>query len=147
MLLLLVGSCKDAGITTPAGPSPRFLNVSGNWSAVLSGLDAAAANGQLTVTFDHRHLDAERGLLLGTWRLTSPDQSSIKIGTVSGVVTGAVGLIDLVPVDRPECPNALDAVVAGILTLEVTMAADRLGGTISAYGCGAKFDSTIELRR
>lgn len=148
MVLLLVAGCKDGGgITTPTAPTPQRLDVSGNWSAVLSGLDLAAANGQLAVTFDHRHLDAERGLLLGAWSLTSPDRSSTKSGTVSGVVTGAVGLIDLVPVQRPECPNPPDAAIAGVLSLQVAMAADRLGGTISAYMCGVKFDSTIELRR
>ena len=148
-LLLLMTGCKDGpGVTAPTAPSsPPALNVSGQWSAVLSGLDAAAANGQLAVTFDHRHLDAERGLLLGTWSLTSPDQSTTRSGTVSGVVTGAVGMIDLVPVQRLECQNALDAVVAGVLSLQVAMAPDRLAGTVSAHTCGVKYDSTIELRR
>jgi hypothetical protein len=148
VLLLLVASCKGGGgSTTPTTPSGRSLDVSGNWSAVLTGLDAASANGRLAVTFDHRHLEAERGLLLGTWSLTAPDQSSTKSGTVSGVVAGAVGLIDLVPTQRPACANALDAAIAGVLSLNVAMAAERLGGTISAYMCGVKFDSTIELRR
>jgi hypothetical protein len=147
-LLLLVAGCEDTGGgTTPTAPGPLAVNVSGNWSAVLSGLDAAAANGQLAVTFDHRPLEADRGVLFGTWRLTSPDQSSAKSGTVSGVVMGTAAQIDLVPDQRPDCPNALDAVVAGVLALQVTLAADRLDGTISAYMCGVKFDSIVELRR
>jgi hypothetical protein len=60
---------------------------------------------------------------------------------------GTAAQIDLVPDQRPDCPSALDAVVAGVLALQVTIAADRLGGTISAYMCGVKFDSIVELRR
>jgi hypothetical protein len=147
-MVLLVSGCKGTpDVTTPTTLSPPALNVSGNWSAVLSGLDAAAANGRLAVTFDHRPLPAERGLLLGTWSLTSPDQSSIKSGTVSGVIMGAVAMIDLVPAQRLECQNALDAIVAGVLALQVTMAPDRLAGTVGAHLCGVRVDSTIELRR
>jgi hypothetical protein len=147
-LVLLVAGCNGTpDVTTPTTPSPPALNVSGAWSAVLSGLDAAAANGRLAVMFDHRQIDAERGLLLGTWQLTATDQSSMKSGTVSGVVMGAVAMIDLVPEQRLACPNPLDAVIAGVLSLNVAMASDRLGGMISAYTCGVKFDSTIELKR
>src|SRR5918994_704179 len=56
-LLLLMTGCKEGpGVTTPTAPtsSPPALTVSGQWSAVLSGLDAAAANGRLAVSFDHR---------------------------------------------------------------------------------------------
>ena len=146
LLLLMAGCNGKPDVTTPTAPSPPALNVSGDWSAVLSGLDAAAANGRLAITFDHRPIDTERGLLLGTWSLTSPDQST-RSGTVSGVVTGGVGLIELVPVPGFQCPSALDALLAGVLSLQVTMAADRLGGTVGAHTCGARFDSTIELRR
>ena len=147
-MVVLVSGCKGTpDVTTPTTLSPPALNVSGDWSAVLSGLAGAAANGRLAVTFDHRPLPAERGLLLGTWSLTSPDQSSIKSGTVSGVVMGPVALIELVPVPRLQCPNQLDALVAGVLSLEVTMAPDRLAGTVTAYTCGVKFDSTVELTR
>jgi hypothetical protein len=147
-LLLLVAGCQGgAGVTTPTVPTAPILDVSGVWSATLSGLDAAAANGRLVVTLDHRHLDAERGLLLGTWSLTSPDQSHTRSGTVSGVATGSVGMIELVPVPRFQCQSALEALLAGVLSLQVTMAADRLGGTVGAHTCGARFDSAIELRR
>jgi hypothetical protein len=141
--------CKEGpGVTTPTAPtsSPPALTVSGQWSAVLSGLDAAAANGRLAVSFDHRHLDAERSLLLGTWSLTSSDQS-VRSGTVSGTVTGIVALIELSPVPRLHCQNALDALLAGALSLQVTMGSDRLSGTVSAYTCESRSDSTIELRR
>ena len=147
LLVLMAGCGGKPDVTTPTLSSPPALNVSGNWSAVLTGLDAAAANGRLAVTFDHRHLDAERGLLLGTWQLTAPDQASTKSGTVSGVITGTVATIDLVPVQRLECQNALDALVAGVLSLQVTMAPDRLAGTVGAHLCGVRVDSTIELRR
>lgn len=148
-LLLLMAGCKGGdGVTTPTAPTPPPSSVSGDWSAVLTGLDAAAANGQLSVTFDHRHIDAERGLLMGTWSLTSADQSSTRSGTVSGVVLVAVGLIELVPVPRFQCHQSpLDDLVAGVLSLHVTMAPDRLAGTVTARTCGARFDSTIELRR
>ncbi|HUE89964.1 MAG TPA: hypothetical protein VMO26_28120 [Vicinamibacterales bacterium] len=143
-----MAGCKgDAGVTTPTAPGPPAVNVSGNWSAMLSGLDAAAANGELLVTFDHRHIDADRGLLLGTWSLTSPDRSSTRSGTVSGVVMGTVAQIELAPVPRFQCQSALDALLAGVLSVQVSMAADRLAGTVSAHTCGARFDSTIELRR
>jgi hypothetical protein len=147
LLLLLAGCRGGTDGTTPTSPAPPILDVSGAWSATLSGLDAAAANGRLVVTLDHRHLDAERGLLLGSWSLTSPDQSQTRSGTVSGVVTGTVGMIELVPVPRLQCQSALDALLAGVLSLQVTMAADRLVGTVGAHTCGARFDSAIELRR
>lgn len=147
-LLLLMTGCNDRpGVTTPTAPSsPPAPNVSGHWSAVLSGLDAAAANGRLAVTFDHRHLDAERGLLLGTWSLMFPDQSE-RSGSVSGTVTGVVAMIELTPVPRLHCQNALDALLAGALSLQVTMGSDQLNGTIRAYTCESRSDSTIELRR
>jgi hypothetical protein len=149
LLLLPIAGCKGGtGSTAPTAPSPPPLSVTGRWSAVLSGLDAAAANGQLLVTFDHRQLDTGRSLLLGTWSLTSPDPSSTRAGTVSGVVTGAVALIELVPVPRFQCQqSALDDLLAGVLSLQVTMSADRLAGTVSAHTCGPRFDSLIELRR
>lgn len=148
LLLLLFAGCQGgSGGTTPTSPTPPILDVSGAWSASLSGLDAAAANGRLVVTFDHRHLDAGRGLLLGTWSLTSPDQSQTRSGTVSGVVTGTVGTIELVPVPRLQCESALDVLLAGVLSLQVTMAADRLAGTVGAHTCGSRFDAAIELRR
>ena len=128
LVLVLIAGCKGTtGATTPTTPSGSALNVSGDWSAVLSGLDPSAANGRLAVTFEHRHLDAERGLLLGTWSLTSPDQS-VRSGTVSGTVIGVVGMIELSPVPRLHCQNALDALLAGVLSLQVTMGSDRLTG-------------------
>lgn len=147
-LFVAVVGCKDGSrVTTPTAPNAPAVNVSGNWSAVLSGLDRADANGQLAVTFDHRPVDAERGLVLGTWSLTSPDRSSTRTGTVSGVVRGNVGMIELVPVPRWHCPRSLDELLAGVLSLNVALAPDRLAGTVSAHTCGAKFDSALELRR
>lgn len=140
--------CKDGSrVTTPTAPNAPTVSVSGNWSAVLSGLDRADANGQLAVTFDHRPVDTERAIVLGTWRLTSPDRSSTRSGTVSGVVQRTVGTIELVPSPRWQCPQPIDELLAGVLSLNVALAPDRLAGTVSAHSCGAKVDSALELRR
>jgi hypothetical protein len=148
-LLLLVAGCQGgAELKTPTAPTAPSLNVSGDWSALLSGLDAAAASGRLVVSFDHRRVDAERGLLRGTWTLTSLDESSSRTGTVSGVINGAIGLIELVPVPRFQCQQSpLDDLLAGVLSLNVAMSEDRLVGAVSAYTCRARVDSVVELRR
>ena len=149
-LLAVVAGCKEpAGVTGPTASSSLSTTISGNWSAVLSGLDAAGGNGRLTVTFDQRIIDSERSLLLGTWTLTSPDQSSMTTGTVSGVVAGTAAMIELAAARRPPCQQGAGPfeLLAGSLSLNLTVGTDRLAGTVSAFTCAARFDSTIELRR
>lgn len=149
VLVAVVAGCKDGtGVSTPTMPSLPRGGLSGNWSATLTGLSLAGADGRLTATFEEWSIDAERGILKGTWSLTALDGTTTRSGTVTGVINRPSALIELVAAPRPPCPQGSRfALFAGSLTLVVTIDAARMSGSVAAYGCTEHSESSIELRR
>lgn len=123
--------------------------MSGTWAGAFAGLGTVEGDGHLTVTFDHRRIDADRGVLFGTWRLMGPGQTIVRAGSVSGTVQGTAAQIDLSPSARRECnPPVLPfALLADGFSLAVTTAGSQIRGTVTGYGCTSAVDAAVALTR
>jgi len=133
-----------AGSATPTAPSaagPR----SGVWRGTLN--DANGPTGTLRLTLDERQVDATRSLVSGTWTASFEDRSRDGAGTLSGVITNAVGSMMLVPTTPHTCDRVFAVTAGTISTPQLAISARSMEGPYSQALCPGTATGTLTLTK